>query len=65
MNIDSKKLTKDLSKDQLIKVQEYQKIHSRLQSLKSQMAKIQQETHELMETLNNMRAKENKNKDNG
>ena len=65
MNIDSKKLTKDLSKDQLIKVQEYQKIHSRLQLLKSQMAKIQQETHELMETLNNMRAKENKNKDNG
>jgi|TARA_B110000503_G_scaffold42232_1_gene69245 hypothetical protein len=65
MNTDPKKLTENLSKEQLIKVQEYQKIHMRLRLLKSQMADIQDETHELIETLDKMRVKENKNKDNG
>jgi septation ring formation regulator EzrA len=65
MNTDPKKLTENLSKEQLDKVQEYQKIHMRLRLLKSQMADIQEETHDLIEELDKMREKENKNKDNG
>lgn len=63
--LDPKKLLDNLSKDELIKVQEYQKIHMRLRLLKSQMAEIQDETHNLIETLDKMRSNENKNKDNG
>lgn len=64
-NLDPKKLIEDLSKDELIKVQKYQEIHMRLRLLKSQMADIQDETHDLIDQLDKMRAKENKNKDNG
>ena len=63
--LDPKKLLEDLSKDELIKVQEYQKIHMRLRLLKSQMAEIQDETHNLIETLDKMRSTENKNNNNG
>jgi hypothetical protein len=59
--LDPKKLLEDLSKDELIKVQEYQKIHMRLRLLKSQMAEIQDETHNLIETLDKMRSTENNN----
>jgi len=64
-NLDPKKLIEDLSKDELLKVQKYQEIHMRLRLLKSQMADIQDETHDLIDQLDKMRAKENKNKDNG
>jgi len=65
MKIDPKKLTEDLSKEQLIKVQKYQEIHMRLRLLKSQMSDIQDETHDLIDELDKMRVNENKNKDNG
>tara|TARA_R110000851_G_scaffold156671_1_gene299251 strand:+ start:421 stop:618 length:198 start_codon:yes stop_codon:yes gene_type:complete len=65
MNIDPKKLTEDLSKEQLIKVQKYQEIHMRLRLLKSQMSDIKEETHDLIVELDKMRVNENKNKDNG
>ena len=65
MNTDPKKLTENLSNEQLIKVQKYQEIHMRLRLLKSQMADIQDETHDLIDELDKMRVKENKNKDNG
>ena len=65
MSMDPKELTKNLSEDQLIKVKEYQKIHSRLQLLKSQMEQIQEETDNLIKRLDAMRLQENKNKNNG
>tara|TARA_R110000803_G_scaffold194107_1_gene257126 strand:- start:816 stop:1013 length:198 start_codon:yes stop_codon:yes gene_type:complete len=65
MKIDPKKLTEDLSKEQLIKVQKYQEIHMRLRLLKSQMSDIKDETHDLIDELGKMRLNENKNKDNG
>ena len=65
MNTDPKKLTENLSKEQLIKVQKYQEIHMRLRLLKSQMSDIKDETHDLIDELDKMRVKENKNKDNG
>ena len=65
MNTDPKKLTENLSNEQLIKVQKYQEIHMRLRLLKSQMGDIQDETHDLIDELDKMRVKENKNKDNG
>tara|TARA_R110000803_G_scaffold210253_1_gene281588 strand:+ start:986 stop:1183 length:198 start_codon:yes stop_codon:yes gene_type:complete len=65
MNTDPKKLTENLSNEQLIKVQKYQEIHMRLRLLKSQMSDIQDETHDLIDELDKMRVKENKNKDNG
>jgi hypothetical protein len=65
MSTDPKKLTENLSKEQLIKVQKYQEIHMRLRLLKSQMSDIQDETHDLIDELDKMRVKENKNKDNG
>jgi septation ring formation regulator EzrA len=65
MKIDPKKLTEDLSKEQLIKVQKYQEIHMRLRLLKSQMSDIKDETHDLIDELDKMRVNENKNKDNG
>ena len=37
----------------------------RLRLLKSQMSDIQDETHDLIDELDKMRLKENKNKDNG
>ena len=37
----------------------------RLKILKAQMAEIQDETHDLIETLDKMRIKDNKNKNNG
>ena len=65
MNTDPKKLTENLSNEQLIKVQKYREIHKRLRLLKSQMSDIQDETHDLINELDKMRVKENKNKDNG
>jgi len=63
--MDPKKLTKNLTEEQLKKVQEYQKLHMRLKVLKAQMTEIQDETHDLIETLDKMRIKDNKNKNNG
>ena len=65
MNTDPKKLTENLSNEQLIKVQKYREIHKRLRLLKSQMSDMQDETHDLIDELDKMRVKENKNKDNG
>lgn len=63
--MDPKKLTENLTTEQLKQVQEYQKLHMRLKVLKAQMAEIQEETHDLIETLDKMRIKDNKNKNNG
>jgi cell division protein FtsB len=63
--MDPKKLTENLTTEQLKQVQEYQKLHMRLKILKAQMAEIQDETHDLIETLDKMRIKDNKNKNNG
>ena len=60
--MDPKKLTENLTTEQLKQVQEYQKLHMRLKILKAQMAEIQDETHDLIETLDKMRIKDNKNK---
>ena len=65
MNTDPKKLTENLSNEQLIKVQKYREIHKRLRLLKSQMSDMQDETHDLIDELDKMRVNENKNKDNG
>jgi len=65
MKIDPKKLLEDLTAADKAKVKEYQKLHMRLKVLKSQMSDIQDETHDLIDTLEKMRAKENKDKDNG
>lgn len=61
----SEKDLESLTADQREKVKEYQMIHNRLRILKSQMSEIQEETHELLETLQKLRLKDNKNTDNG
>lgn len=61
-SINKDDLTKNLSAEELKKVQEYQNIHNRLRILRSQMDEIKEETHDLIETLDKMRTKENKNK---
>lgn len=61
----SEKDLESLTADQREKVKEYQMIHNRLRILKSQMAEIQEETHELIETLQKLRLKDNKNTNNG
>jgi hypothetical protein len=58
-------ITKNLTEEQLARVQEYQRLHTRLRVLKMQMNDIQEETHDLLETLNKMRIKDNKNESNG
>ena len=65
MKIDPKKILEDLTAADSAKVKEYQKLHMRLKVLKSQMSDIQDETHDLIDTLEKMRAKENKDKNNG
>lgn len=64
MEIDPKKITEDLTAEQKLQVRDYQKVYMRLKVLKSQMADIQDETHDLIETLDKMRNK-NKEEDNG
>jgi septation ring formation regulator EzrA len=66
MELDPKKITEDLTAEQRLKVRDYQKLYMRLKVLKSQMADIQDETHDLIETLDKMRNKDkNKEEDNG
>lgn len=66
MELDPKKITEDLTAEQKLKVRDYQKLYMRLKVLKSQMADIQEETHDLIETLDKMRNKDkNKEEDNG
>ena len=60
----SEKDIESLSAEEREKIKEYQKIHTRLRILKSQMSEIQEETHELIETLEKLRLKD-KNEDNG
>ena len=50
-----------LTDEQREKVREYQHIHARLRILKMQMNEIQEETHDLLETLNNMRIQDKNN----
>ena len=61
----SNKNLEDLTDEQRATVRDYQKIHTRLRVLKAQMSEIQEETHELLETLEKIRLKDNKNQDNG
>lgn len=61
----SEKDLESLTADQRERVKEYQMIHNRLRILKSQMAEIQEETHELIETLQTLRLKDNKDTNNG
>lgn len=66
MNIDPKKITEELTTEQKLQVRDYQKVYMRLKILKSQMADIQDETADLIETLEKMRNKDkNKEEDNG
>lgn len=60
----SEKDIESLTAEEREKIKEYQKIHTRLRILKSQMSEIQEETHELIETLEKLRLKD-KNEDNG
>lgn len=62
----NKKDSKKFTENQLYKITEYQKIHTRLKILKFQMSDIQEETHDLIETLDKMRKDDkNKEEDNG
>jgi|SaaInl5LU_22_DNA_1037371.scaffolds.fasta_scaffold175724_2 predicted nuclease with TOPRIM domain len=63
--IDPKQSDKLYTEEQLQQIKEYAKIHARLRVLKSQMAEIQDETEDLIETLDKMRLKENKENTNG
>jgi len=63
-DIEPKKEVKTYTEEQLQTIKDYQQIHARLRVLKSQMADIQDETNDLIETLDKMRLKEkNKNID--
>ena len=64
MEIDPKKITEELTVEQQLQVRDYQKVYMRLKILKSQMAEIQDETADLIDTLEKMRNK-NKKEDNG
>ena len=64
-NKPEQQVEQSFTKVQLEKIQEYQKIHARLRILKMQMNDIQDETHDLLETLNKMRIQDNKNENNG
>jgi hypothetical protein len=65
INNPGEEITQNLTPEQLARVQEYQRLHTRLRVLKMQMNDIQEETHDLLETLNKMRIKDNKNESNG
>ena len=66
MEIDPKKITEELTAEQKLQVRDYQKVYMRLKILKSQMAEIQDETTDLINTLEKMRNKDkNKEEDNG
>lgn len=66
MEIDPKKITEELTAEQKVQVRDYQKVYMRLKILKSQMAEIQDETTDLINTLEKMRNKDkNKEEDNG
>lgn len=54
-----------LTEEQLAKVKEYQNLHNRLRILKAQMSEIHEETQEILETLEQLRLKDNKNTNNG
>lgn len=58
--IDPNKEAKTYTEKELNTIQEYQQIHTRLRILKAQMADIHDETNDLIETLDQMRLKENK-----
>jgi hypothetical protein len=64
MEIDPKKITEDLTPEQQVQLRDYQKVFMRLKILKSQMSDIQDETSDLLQTLEKMRTK-NKEDDNG
>jgi len=63
--IDPNKQDKTYTEHELNMIQEYQQIHARLRILKAQMADIHDETNDLIETLDQMRLKENKQNTNG
>lgn len=65
MEFNKEEITNNLGEHQKQRLQEYQNIFGRLRVLKAQMAEIQDETHDLIETLEKMRIKDNKNNDNG
>jgi hypothetical protein len=56
---------KTYTEEQVQQIREYQMIHNRLRVLKAQMSEIQEETNDLIETLDKMRLKENKENNNG
>jgi len=64
MEIDPKKITEDLTAEQKVQLRDYQKVFMRLKVLKSQMSDIQDETTDLLQTLDKMRIK-NKDENNG
>ena len=54
-----------LTEEQREKIKEYQHLNSRLRILKAQMGEIHEETQEILETLEQLRLKDNKNTNNG
>ena len=60
-NINKEDLKKNLSKKDLETVEAYQKIHARIGELRSQMDEIKNETHSLIQKLDQMRNEDNKN----
>lgn len=57
--------TSALTKEQLLYIDQYKKINSRLEALMSQMSIIQNETKALIEELEDLRKKETKQYKNG
>lgn len=53
------------TEEQLQVIKDYQTIYNRLRILSAQMADMQEETNDLIETLDKMRLKENNNNNNG
>ena len=49
------------TEEQQARIKEYKQIHMRLRLLKMQMEDIKDETHDLLETLNNMRVQDTNN----
>ena len=58
--MDLNDIQREFSQSELENIKKYKAIHSRLKFLQSQMDEIQDETNDLIETLDKMRIKDNK-----
>lgn len=60
MDINSNDLTKNISPEEFERVQNYKRIHTRLEFLQKQMGEITKETQDLMQELDEMRKQDKK-----